>query len=120
DVLQHHDGVVHDNTDRQYQTEEGDVVQAVAQGGHDGEGADQGDGDVDHRQDHGSPVLQEQQDDDGDQDDGVAQRIEDFIHRLADKRGRVVNDLVVEPFGESRLELAHLGVNAAGGFEGVG
>ena len=37
---------------------------------HDGEGADQRDRHVDHRQDHGLPVLQEEQHDDGHQQDG--------------------------------------------------
>ena len=38
------------------------------------------------------PVLQEQQDDDGHQDDGVAQRLEHLVDRLADERRGVVDD----------------------------
>ena len=33
-------------------------------------------GHVDHRQDHGPPVLQEDQHDEADQDDGFEQRVE--------------------------------------------
>ena len=43
DVLHHHDGVVDHDADRQHQAEQRDVVQAEAEGGHDGERADDGD-----------------------------------------------------------------------------
>ena len=87
---------------------------------HDRERADQGDRHVDHRQDHGLPVLQEDQHDDADQDDRIAQGLEDLVDRLADERRRVVDDLVIEPVGEAALELPHLGVDAVGGFERIG
>ena len=41
DVFQHDDGVVHHDADGQHQAEQRDVVQAEAQSGHDGEGADE-------------------------------------------------------------------------------
>ena len=69
DIFQHHDGVVHDDADGQHQPEQRQVVQAEAQCRQDGESADQGDGHVDHRQDHGLPVLQEEQHDQGHQQD---------------------------------------------------
>ena len=69
--------------------------------GHDGEGADQRHRHVDHRQEQGLPVLQEQQDDDGHQDDGVAQGVEHLVDRLADERRGVVDDGVLEPRGEA-------------------
>ena len=72
DVFQHHDRVVDDDADRQHQAEQREVVQAEAQQRHDRERADQRDRHVDHRQDHRLPILQEEQHDDGDQDDGVA------------------------------------------------
>ena len=75
---------------------------------------------VDHRQDHGPPVLQEHQHDDGHQDDRVAQRVEDLVDRLADERRGVVDDLVIQPVGEARLQLLHLGVDAVGGVQRVG
>ena len=63
DVLQHDDRVVDHDADRQHQPEERQVVQAKAQRRHDRERADQRDRHVDHRQDHGPPVLQEHQHD---------------------------------------------------------
>ena len=71
DVLQDDDGVVDDDADRQHQTEQRDIVQAVAHHRHDREGADQRDGHVDHRQDHRPPVLQKEEHDQGDEQDGV-------------------------------------------------
>ena len=49
------------------------VVEREAHRRHDREGADQGDGHVDHGQDHGLPVLEEHEDDDRHQDHRVAQ-----------------------------------------------
>ena len=60
DVLQHDDGVVHDDADGQHQPEQGQVVQREAHQLHDGEGADQRHRHVDHGQEQGLPVLQEQ------------------------------------------------------------
>src|SRR5262249_181583 len=61
DVLQHDDGVVHHNADGQHETKQRDVIEAEIHQSHDGEGADDRYGDVDHGQDHGSPILQEKQ-----------------------------------------------------------
>ena len=67
DVFQHDDGVVHDDADGQHQAEQRDVVEAEAEGGHDRESADDGDGHVDQRQDHGPPILEENQHHEADQ-----------------------------------------------------
>ncbi len=66
---------------------------------HDGERADQRDADVDHREEERLPVLKEQQDDNGHQDHRLAQGVEDLIHGLADERGGVVDDGILEPSG---------------------
>jgi hypothetical protein len=86
---------------------------------HDGEGPDQRHRHVDHGQEQGFPVLQEQQDDEGHQDDGVAQRMEHLIHGFADERRGVVDDGVMEPNGEAGFQLPHLGLDAVGGSQGV-
>jgi hypothetical protein len=57
DVFHHDDGVIDDDADRQDQPEERDVVEAEADGGHHGKGADDG-----HRQgrqgnQHRPPIL---------------------------------------------------------------
>ena len=120
DVLDHHDGVIDHDADGQDQTEEGDVVQAEAEGGHDGEGADDGDGDGDQRDEGGPPVLQERQDDNGDQHHRLQQGLHHVGDRLADERRGVVGDCVVNPLREVRLELLHLGPDPASDVQRVG
>ena len=101
DRLDDDDGVVHDDADGQHQAEQRQVVQAEADGRHDGEGADDGDRHGDQRDQRRPPVLQEHQHDDGDQDDRVDERLEDLVDRLADERRRVVGDLVVDVLRET-------------------
>ncbi len=96
-VLEHDDGVINHDADGEHQAEEGEVVQAEAHGGHGGEGADERDGNVDHGEDHRPPVLEEDQDDETDQEDGVAEGLEDLADRLADERRGVVGDVVSRP-----------------------
>ena len=86
DVLEHHDGVVHHDADGQHQAEQRQVVQAEPGDEHDRERAGQGDRHVDHGQDHRPPVLEEQQHDDRDEDDGVAERVERPRPPTADER----------------------------------
>ncbi len=78
DVLQHHDGVVHDEAHAQRQRHERDVVQAVAEHVHQREGADDG-----HRQRHA-------------RDDGrrnVAQEEEDHHHHQREREQQRELDL---------------------------
>ena len=86
DGLDDDDGVIDHDADGQHQAEQRQVVQAEAQGGHDGEGADDGDRHGDQRNEGRPPVLQEQQHHQGDQNDGVAQRLDHLADRLADDR----------------------------------
>ena len=44
-ILQHDNGIVHDEPDRQGQSHHGDIVQGKAEQMHDGKGADDGHGD---------------------------------------------------------------------------
>ena len=70
DVLQHHDGVIHHEANRERQRHQREIVHAVAQQIHDGKGADNR-----HRQrqagnDGGREIAQEQKDDQHHQADG--------------------------------------------------
>ncbi len=119
DVLQHDDGVVDDDADGQHQPEQRQVVEREPHQTHDGEGADQGDADIDHRENDRFPVLQEQQDNNANQDDRLEQGVEDLVHGLTDERRGVVDDGVLEPLGEALLELAHPRLDAVGDVQGV-
>ena len=66
--LDDHDRVVHHDADRQHQAEQRQVVEAEAHHGHHREGADDGHGHGDQRDDGRAPVLQEQQHHEGHQD----------------------------------------------------
>ena len=120
DVFDDDDRVVHHDADRQHKPEQRQVVERITQGGHHGKAADDGHGDGDQRDQGGPPVLQKDQHHEGDEDHGVAEGQKDFVHRLADEGGRVVDDAVVEPIGKAGLEVLHLGVDAAGGLQSVG
>ena len=69
DRLDHDDGVVHHDADGQHQAEERQVVDRVPEGVHGDERADQGDRHGQHRDQGRPPVLEEHEDDDGDEND---------------------------------------------------
>ena len=81
--FQHDDGVIHDDADGQHQAEQRQVVECEAQhAAMTGERChDEHDNrHVNHRQDRGSPILQEEQDDQmATRMTGVAQRLEDVL-----------------------------------------
>ena len=79
------------------------------------------DGHVDHRHQRRPPVLQEDQHDDEDQDERLEEGLVDFVDRFVDEDGGVVDDLVVDAFGEDACrELLHLRADGVGRFQGVG
>jgi hypothetical protein len=90
DVLQHHDGVVHHEADRQGQRHEREVVQAVAEQVHHRKGPDQ-------RQrkrqtgDHGGPEIPQEQEDHHDHE---AERQEQgelhVVHRCFDRQRAII------------------------------
>src|SRR5262249_51209576 len=114
------DGVIDDDTDRQNQPEQRQVVQAEADGRHGGEGADDGDGDGDQGDDGGAPALEEDQHDDGDEDDALDQGADDLADRLLDEGRHVQGDDVVDVLGEALLQLLHLDADALGDGDRVG
>ena len=58
--------------------------------------------------------------DDGDEDDGVSEGLEDLIDGFVDEWGGVVDDGVVETGGEPVSEILHFFTDEGGGVEGVG
>ncbi len=63
--------------------------------------------------------MQEDENDDGDENDRIAQGVEDFVDGLANKGGGVVDDSILEALGKAPFELLHLGIHTAGGFKAV-
>ena len=83
DVLQHDDGVVDDEADRQHQREQRQRVDGEAEHVHQREGADQRHRDGDERDERGAEGAQEEEDDQHDEHDGFADGLEDGLDRLA-------------------------------------
>ena len=77
------------------------VVEREAQPGHHDEGADQRHHDVDDRQQHRPPVLQEHQHDDDHQGRRDEDRVEHVVDRVLDERRGVVGDAVVDALRET-------------------
>ena len=71
------------------------------------EGADDRDRHRHQRDDRGAPGLQEENDHEDDQRDGLEQRLDDLVDRVAHELGRVVDDLVVDALGHGGLQLGH-------------
>ena len=95
DVLEHDDGIVHDEPDGQREGHEREVVNRVAQQVHGGERAHdrhrQGQAGNDRRRE----IPQEEEDDEDDQEDGEEQGEFDVTHGLADGNRAVVQDVHV-------------------------
>ncbi len=81
----HHDGIVYHSTDDQYQGKEGNEVEREAHHIHKGKGAHKRYNDADRRNDGGSPVLQEQEHHENNEQQGLEQRLIDRIHRGIEK-----------------------------------
>ena len=120
DRLDHHDGVVHHEADGQHQAEERQRVDREAQEREDHERADQRDR---HRQqrDQGRPeALEEDEDDDGHQGEGLDERYHDLPDAGGHRQGRVERRHVVKIVRESRLGLLHQLRRRLHGLDGVG
>ena len=79
--LHHDDGIIDHSTDDQHQCEESDEVEREANHIHEGKGAHERDNNAHRRNDGGTPVLQEQQHHENDEQQGLKQRLIDRVHR---------------------------------------
>ncbi len=119
DILDHDDGVVDDDADRQHQPEQRQVVERIADRQKHREGADQRYRNGDHRNHRRAPALQEDDDDQHDQRNRFQQRVHHGVDRLRDELGRVVDDPVFEPRREGLRRGLHLGLDRCGRGERV-
>ena len=120
DVLDHDDGVVDDDADRQHQAEQRQRVEGDAHRGHDGERPDQRDRDGEDRDDRRAPGLQEQDHDDDDEDHGLEECRDDGVDGGLDEGRGIIDDRVVEAGREALLQPLHLGDDGVRGGERVG
>ena len=103
DVLHDHDGVVHHEAGGDGERHEREVVEAVAEQIHYGEGADQRHRHGDAGNERGARAAQEDEDHQHHQDDGAEQGLFDVVHRGADGGGAIEHDGDVDALGEHRL-----------------
>ena len=85
DVLEHDDGVVDDEADRQREGHQREVVQAEPEQVHDGERADDRERQSEARDDRRREVPQEEEDDHDDERERQKQREPDVVDGLADR-----------------------------------
>ncbi|MNO65045.1 hypothetical protein D3C76_557850 [compost metagenome] len=120
DVLQHHDGIVHHDTNGQHQAEQGQQVDGEAQRIHPGEGADQRNRNRQDRDQRGADVLQEQEDHQHHQDQRLDEGVDHLLDgHLHEHRG-VVGDLVGHAGGEFLRQPCHGVAHRLGGIQRVG
>ena len=100
DILDDDDGVVDDDADGQHQPEQRQRVEGDADGGHDGESADQRHRNGDDRM-IAAPRLQKEDDDEDDEQHGLPQRLDDLVDRRLDELRGVVDDPVFDTRGKS-------------------
>src|SRR5260370_23058653 len=93
-VLDHHDRIVDDDADGQYEPKQRQIVEREAERCQRGERTDQRDRDRNDRDDRGTPGLQEQHDDDYDKHYGFKDRVDDRFDRLRDELRRVVDNVL--------------------------
>ncbi len=107
DRFHDHNRVVHDETDREHQTEQRQGVDRETQQGKDGERADERHRHGNHRDERRPPVLQEEEDDDDDEDHGLDQRLDDLADAFADRQRGVERDHVIEVGWKPPLQFRH-------------
>ena len=107
DGLNDDDGVVDHKADSQHQPEEGEGVQREPEERKEGECSDQGNRDGNRRNERGTPVLQEEEDHDEDEDHRLKEGLHDIMHAGGYCQRGVEGALVFQPRREDRGRLGH-------------
>ena len=120
DVLDHHNGIIHHDSDGQHHAEQRQGVNGEPEGLHARQSADEGDRHGHRGNQRRPPALQEQVHDEHDQHHRDSQRQSDLMDGDLDEAGRVIGDVVLHAGGKALGELIHLPLNALGSVERVG
>ena len=120
DVFEHDNRIVDDDADRQHHGEQRQGVDREAEQPESGEGTDQRNRHGNQRNQRGAPVLEEDEDDDGNHHQRFGQRLEHFRDRCLDELGGVEGNDIVHPRREFRAQFVHAGAYALGHFQRVG
>ncbi len=120
DVLDHHDRIVHDETGRDRQRHQREIVQAEVRQVHDREGADKRQGHRQARYERRPGIAQEKVDDEHHQDDGEDQLELDVPNRSPDRGRAVRQDREIDARWKRCLQLRQQGTNAIDDVDDVG
>ena len=114
DVLQHHDGVVHQETDREQQGEQREQIDGEAQRLEDREGPHQRHRNRDDGDGRRRGRMQEEQVDEHDDHEHDRQGLRDLPQRLPDEDREVHRQAQFDAFGQRPLDFGQLGQHGAG------
>ena len=106
-VLDDHDRIVDDDADGEHEAEERESIEREAEAEHHGEGADERYRHGNERDDRRPPRLQEHDDDNHDEQDGLEKRFDDGMNGFAHVDRRVVDDAVFDAGWKRLLEPLH-------------
>ena len=120
DVLHHHDGVVHQDTDGQHHAEQGQHIDREAQHQHRAAGPGQGDGHHQAGDQGGAPAAQERQHDQEHQGHGFEQGVANLDDGQPDEVRGVERGAVMDARGELRGQLGHARLDRLGGLQRIG
>ena len=97
--LDHDNGVIHHDPDRQHQAKERQNVDREPQHREEDERADERHGHGEEGNQRGTPVLQEDEHHQNDQDDGLVQRLGDFMDGFTHEQGAIEVIWYASPWG---------------------
>ena len=106
-ALDHDDGVVHHQTDRQHQTKERKRVDGKTEKREKHERADERNRHRKQRNQRGAPALQENVDHQDYQRQGDQKRYHNFLHSLGHRARGIQRDDVIQVLGEALFHLRH-------------
>jgi hypothetical protein len=119
-VLDHDDGVVHDDADGEHKPEQRQRVDREAEHIHHRERADDGHRHRHQRDDGCPPGLQEQDHDQHDERHGFQQRVDDGLDGGLHELRRVIDDVIVDAVRHAALDVGHRGAHVLCDLQGIG
>ena len=105
DVLDHDDGIVDHEPDREDQREQRQKIDGESERQHDAERADERQRNGDHRDQHRARRSQKSEDHQHDDDERVDERHGDLVDRCIHEVRRVVHDVALEAAGQLRADV---------------
>ena len=119
DVLHHHDGVVHHQTDRQHNRQQRQQVDSEARHQHQKHSADQRDRNRDHRNQHGPERPEEQENHNDNDQQRFRKSAQHLSDRILDVRRRIVRNANLHADRQLRTDSRNGIANILDYFKGV-